>query len=316
MTRVLENPVLRVAREDYQPSMVAIDTEAIARCQPAGALKSIGATLRPDSVALALEGVPYFITMNILNFQFWDVTDSGEFVRYRHNDLEGALAMQAAFLAAWEVAARRAEQAGRANDIQVIATALKHLFGTETLTGVFGDIPAIGKRARLLLEVLQGFGEKLEDVSNIILENLRTRRTLGWEHAQLLAQAFPESYGDDYLKKAQLTLMFIAGQWNESHPGQPCALDVTAAADYQLPKILRSLSILRYSQPIAESVDNRQLIEPESIAERAIRAATVLACEQLAQHLNCTVPEVDFWLWVNRNQAKAAQFHLTRTTAY
>ena len=310
------NPVLQIADADYQPALVAIDSAAISQCKPAGALKSIGATLPRDSVALSHEGVPYFIAMTALNFQFWEITDSGEFVRYRHNDLEGALAMQAAFLAAWESVAQRAEQAGRAGDIQFIATGAKHLFGTETLTSVFGDIPAIGKRAKLLLEVLQGFGEKLEDVSSIILDSLRCRRELGWEHAQLLAQAFPESYGDDYLKKAQLTLMFIAGQWNESHPDQPCRLDVTVAADYQLPKILRAMGILKYSPSMAATVDGKQLIEPETIAERAIRAATVLACEQLAEHLGCTVAEVDFFLWVNRNKAREAQFHLTRTTAY
>ncbi|MEX3984272.1 queuosine salvage family protein [Paraburkholderia sp. EG287A] len=310
------NPVLTIARTDYNPVLVEINRDAIALLPPSGDLKAMGPTLPQDSICLGLEGIPYFIAMNSLNFQFWDVTEKDEFVRYRHEGEEGALAMRTVFQTCWELAAMRAHEAGRADsDVPFFTRELIDLFGREGLSGRFGEIPAIGKRARILMEVL-GDGKLLLNVANTLHEALVTRQQLTWVHAKLLAHSFPVAYGDDYLKKAQLTLMFIAGQWNAYNPGRPCKLDVTAAADYQLPKILRAMGILRYSDWLAASVDQTQLIEAESIAERAIRAGTVLACEELAEHLNCSLPEVDFWLWVNRNQARDAKFHLTRTTAY
>ncbi|WP_088501199.1 queuosine salvage family protein [Burkholderia ubonensis] len=313
------NPVLATARADYAEALVAIDEKAIAALElfePGGELQSIGSTLPLSSLARAMEGIPYFIAMNALNFQFWDVTDSGELVRYRHKELEGALAMQAAFLNAWEAAARLAlEKTGAANNVPVIARALNYHVTSEGLTRVFGDIPEIGKRARILMEVLED-GNLLQQVAANLLDAVH-QGELAWTHAELLAKTYPGAYGDAYLKKAQLTMMFIAGQWNaHTPPNRACRLNVTAAADYQLPKILRALGVLRYSVEVADTVDRQQLIPAGSVAERAIRAATVLACEKLAAHLQCTVPEVDFWLWVNRNQARGAQFHLTRTTAY
>ena len=310
------NPVLRVALKDYNEQIVAIDHAAIALLPPVGELQARGATLAPDSICLGMEGIPFFIVMNSLNFQFWEITELSEFVRYQHEGQAGALAMYSAFRQCWERAAVRADIAGRApNDVPFIARELINLFSREGLLGIFGDIPAIGKRVRILLEVLSE-GEHLFNVSSTLLEALLTRRELGSDHAKMLAQAFPVAYGDDYLKKAQLTLMLIAGQWNAGNPGQTCKLDVTAAADYQLPKILREMGILRYSKWLADAVDKQQLVEADTIAERAIRAATVLACEELAEHFQCSSSQVDFWLWANRNQAREAKFHLTRTTAY
>jgi hypothetical protein len=309
------NPVLTIARTDYNPAIVEIDHSAIAQLPPAGELKGMGVTLPQGSICLGLEGIPFFIALNALNFQFWDKTLE-EFVRYRHAGQEGAIAMRAAFQMCWEMAAMRADTAGRElDDVPFITRELIDLFGREGLSGRFGNIPEIGKRTRILMEVL-GDGTHLLNVASTLHEALVTRQQLTWVHAKLLAQSFPVAYGDDYLKKAQLACMFISGQWNAFNPGRPCKLDVTAAADYQLPKILRAMGILKYSPWLESTVDEQRPVEENSVAERAIRAATVLACEELAAHLQCSLPEIDFWLWVNRNQAREAKFHLTRTTAY
>jgi hypothetical protein len=307
----MTNPVLAVAREDYAEDLVTIVDAAIAQCAPAGRPQSIGATLPSDAHAcLAMEGIPYLIAMNSVNYQFWEVAGTGEFVRYRHNGLEGALAMQQAFRQAWEEEAGRLGPAARAT-----IDALRERIATDGLSGIFGDIPAAASRTRILLEVL-GDASRLYETSASLCDAVALRGELGWQQAELLARMFPLAYGDRYLKKAQLTLMFIAGQWNAHGHRRTCHLDVTAAADYQLPKILRAMGILRYAPELAARVDSQQLIEADSRDERAIRAATVFACEKLAAHLGCTVPEVDFWLWVNRNQARDAKFHLTRATAY
>lgn len=310
------NPVLAVAHADYADDLVAIDEHAVAQCAPAGRLQSMGATLPLDShAARALAGIPYFIAMNSINFQFWDVAETGAFVRYRHAGLEGAMAMQQAFRQLWEEEAQRLTHLPGAEHTKALIDALPHRILTEGEASIFGDIPAVNARTRVLFEVLSD-SNRLYDVSAALYDALVFRGRLGWQDARLLARAFPLAYGDRYLKKAQLVLMFIAGQWSAHDSQLVCRLDVTAAADYQLPKILRAMGILRYAPELAARVDCQQLIDAESREERAIRAATVLACEKLAARLQCTVPEVDFWLWVNRNHARDARFHLTRTTAY
>lgn len=309
------NPVLRIAREDYAADLVNIVESAIAQCQPGETLQSMGATVPVDSLCRAMEGIPYFIAMDSINYQFWDVAESGDFVRYRHHGLEGALAMQQAFRQAWEAQAQLVQHLPGPSHTAFIVDSLRERIENHGVTGIFGDIPAASSRADILFEVLAD-ASRLYVTSETLLSSLLLRGKLGWQEAELLAQTFPRAYRDRYLKKAQLTLMFIAGQWNEHNPRQACRLDVTAAADYQLPKILRAMGILSYSPELAARVDAQQLIAADSREERAIRAATVLACEKLAEHLNCTLPQVDFWLWVNRNQARSAQFHLTQTTAY
>lgn len=306
------HPVLAAAHADYADDLVALDEDAIAQCAPADRLQRMGATLPFDShAAQALEGIPYFIAMDSINFQFWDVTATGVFLRYRHAGLEGALAMQQAFRQAWEAQAARLAHLSGTGHTRAVIEALFHRIAAEGVSGIFGDIPAAAARTGILLEVLGDAGRLIE-VSAKLYAALVLRGSLGWAEAELLATRFPLAYGDRYLKKAQLTLMFIAGQWQ----GPDCRLEVTAAADYQLPKILRAMGILRYAPELAARVDSQQLIDADSREERAIRAATVLACEKLAAHLGCAVPEVDFWLWVNRNRARDAKFHLTRTTAY
>lgn len=93
-------------------------------------------------------------------------------------------------------------------------------------------------------------------------------------------------------------------------------MDVSVAADYQLPKVLRHLGVLTYSPKVAGLVDNELPIVSGSPEERAIRAATVLGAEELAKHLGLSIPQLDSWLWLQRNAAKAAKFHLTETTYY
>ena len=53
----------------------------------------------------------------------------------------------------------------------------------------------------------------------------------------------------------------------------------------------------------------------DSKEEKAIRAATILACEELAIKTGAKPAEIDFWLWSRRNTADKP-FHLTYTTAY
>lgn len=314
MTQTI-NPVYLAAQQDYRHDLVALNMQALeALPRPAG-VESLGNTLAGSILdAMPHTFVPYFIVMNSLNYQFWDLHPTQGFTRYSHNGAVGALAMQNSFRDAW-VAAIGPDGASLPLRAQSDAIAqLAARIRAEGVQFIFGDIPQAASRRELLLEVMER--TKLSAVSEYLANRVMNTGSLGWGDAQLLAYLFPKAYGDRYLKKAQLTLMFIAGQWNAMKPATPCALDVTAAADYQLPKVLRVLGLLDYAPELAAKVDQGQLIDADSREERAIRAATVLACRDLAEHFGCTIAELDFWLWQNRNAARDAQFHLTVTTDY
>lgn len=308
MNTVSQNPVRRVAAADYNENLVRVNAAAIAELAKPAGLQGMGATLGSSPLATVPRCfVPYFVAMNVLNYMFWDVDSEGKFIRYGHNGKVGALAMQDAFQAAWlAVDGERHPEAA--------ARSLRERIQKEGVAFILGDIPEAASRQALLIEVLEP--AKLMAVSDYLSDRVLNTGYLGWGDAQLLAYLFPLAYGDAYLKKAQLTLMFIAGEWNAQKPVLPCELDVTAAADYQLPKVLRTLGLLEYDTALAAAVDSEHLLEKDGVQERAIRAATILACDQLAQQFNCSIAEVDFWLWLNRNQARDAKFHLTRTTAY
>lgn len=309
------NPVRDIAEQDYRPDLVRINENAIKALSPASNLESMGATLGESPLAASLlQFIPYFIVMDTQNYQFWDIDSQGEMRRYSRGGKVGALAMQESFHAAWLEAI--GDDQGLAGPLlaPTISERLGARIAQEGVGFIFGDIPEAQSRKELLLEVLDP--AKLSDVSAFLAQRIQRDGVLGFTDAELLASVFPKSYGDRYLKKAQLTLMFIAGQWNAQNPEARCKLDVCAAADYQLPKVARTMRLLDYSPGMTVMVDDGHLIAEDSTEERAIRAATVKVCDMVAEHFGVPIEEVDFWFWLNRNVDRDAKFHLTRTTAY
>ena len=78
--------------------------------------------------------------------------------------------------------------------------------------------------------------------------------------------------------------------------------EITMFADYRVPQILRHMGILHYSASLAAAVDTKQVIPFGSAEEVELRAATVVAVEQLQQSLqthgrSLLVLEVDWLLW-------------------
>ncbi len=307
------NPARVAAAHDSNPEIVALNLEAVSALERPSGLEPMGATLQSALGYDASAFVPYFIAMDTQNYQFWDLSADGEFLRYGKDGKVGALAMQASFEAVWTQALAAVERTNPLERSLAAASALRARIQAEGVAFIFADIPAAESRQALLLEVLEP--TRLRAASEHILSRCRQGQ-LTWQDAQVLAQTFPQGYGDRYLKKAQLTLMFIAGQWNAQADASPVTLAVSAAADYQLPKVLRALGLISYCKALGDRVDSAGIIAEDGVYERAIRSATVRMCDLLAAHFRCTIAEVDFWLWLNRNSAKTAQFHLTKTTAY
>lgn len=307
------NPALTAAYEDFDPGLVEVNDKAISELALPAGLKGIGGSLEGELGQDPDLFIPYIVAMNPLNFQFFDVQANGDFVRYEHGGKVGALAMQDAFLGAWQFAMQGLEHLTSRERSLAAASRLLHRIEAEGIPSVFGPIPAPQKRLNVLRESLEP--ERLRAATVALRARLERHSALGWTDAVELGNAFQTGYADRYLKKAQLTMMFLGGQWKQA-TGNHVSLDVTAAADYQLPKVLRALGLLIYSPEVAATVDAGGLIARDSAKERAIRAATILACDQLRVRFQCLIEEVDFWLWLNRNADKTALFHRTLTTDY
>ena len=66
---------------------------------------------------------------------------------------------------------------------------------------------------------------------------------------------------------------------------------------------------------LAQAIDTFQPLDYDSHDERAIRAASLIAVEKIAEQAGVPVAAVDHYLWMRRKEA-STPFHLTFTTAY
>ncbi|MBN1263749.1 MAG: queuosine salvage family protein [Candidatus Pacebacteria bacterium] len=127
-----------------------------------------------------------------------------------------------------------------------------------------------------------------------------------------------------FYKRAQLAVADIyrcfkgRGWGNLKNIGQ-----LTAAADYKIPQVLRKLGILKYSPELAGKIDSQVQILPGSEEEIEIRANMIWAIEQIKEELKKKIPqvtsmEIDSYLWLlGQNKSPDDKpYHLTRTIYY
>jgi len=312
------NSVLATAKNYYDRSIVRIDLDAVTQAN----IPAMVPTSQMVPVKYGIENDPLFwisslIVMNTLNFQFWDI-ENGEIKRYRRDGMSGAIVMGNCFWDAWHKAI---PEDYRANSEKNLIGALGGTLGNfrseienEGIGTIFGDIPNPLSRKTILLEVMTLV--PLLTCADRIYQQFLSSKVDGEFLARMLASTFPWSYNDIFLKKAQLTLMLALAEYRYRNPEATVDLSVTIAADYQIPKVLRVAGILVYSDELALKVDNGKLIDAGSKEELAIRAASILAGEEISKKFGISIPELDWWIWSNRNLNPAAKFHLTKTTNY
>lgn len=294
--------VLEIAERWYDPARVAVNSQAIQALdlptiQPGADEGMKAGKLGADW----LEVVAHSIALNSINYQFWDLGPDGKFIRYAFEAVEGAMGMRLAFDRAWT---NPASPLALARDSGIPLT-------VEDVKAMFGDIPAAQSRADILNEVL--VGGKLRQVSQDVSIRMTEGGKVDTQMGKHLADHFPEAYGDPVLKKAQLA---ISETWVQAcERGAGIACELTAFADYQIPNILRAMGVLEYSPALAAAIDARAPLDYDGADERAIRAASLLAVERIAQVNGADVAAVDHYLWARRKEAKTP-FHLTFTTAY
>lgn len=118
-----------------------------------------------------------------------------------------------------------------------------------------------------------------------------------------------------FYKRAQI-FAYDLSLLPESHVHHLEAL--TAFADYKLPQLLRHMGAIRYTESLARWVDRMELVPRTSREEVEIRAATIWACELIAQELGVPATTVDNALWLETATTKFPMrpYHRTLTTCY
>lgn len=132
-------------------------------------------------------------------------------------------------------------------------------------------------------------------------------------YIQRLCQTVPGFAGDIFLKRATLFFMMIQRRTKWMPDEQIRRLPIPA--DYQVPKMLRWMGVLKYSSELSNKVDTHELIPAGSLMECEIRAASIVACEALSAVSGKSMCEVDDYLWTHRKDCDDP-FHLTITTDY
>ena len=246
----------------------------------------------------AVDAVWFAIVFNSINHQYWDLRPDGTFIRYRFNGRTGALAALTNLRLLLD----------RFDSMEEARSGLEA--HPELFSEHFGDLTGLPQRFSALLQALGPNGLL---ASETLLQTALEDGILGIEQALMLDSFLPKGFQDPFLKKAQLVL-HMAASYLTDFDIQTQAI-TTCYADYQIPKVLRGLGVLEYSPELAQCVDTQILIPQDGVMENALRFATILACEQIAQHHQVDVPLLDFWLWGLRNTF-SAPFHLTQTTRY
>ena len=183
----------------------------------------------------------------------------------------------------------------------------------DLLADYVADMPNAASRLAILEEVAN-----METFYYQVYQPLVLTGVASTKLAARMAEMFPKSFADPFLKKAQLVLGLIVSNFETR--GIALKADLTAYSDYRIPQVLRHLGIIRYNAKLAAMVDSGELIESGSPEELAIRSMTILACARLAAASGLTDMEIDSWLFEQSReedfQKNAKPFHLTKTTDY
>jgi hypothetical protein len=294
--------ILARVQADYQPELVAVDQEAIER-MPARSDRfnqsTVGWFASPAG-ADPQAAAAYSIVLNSLNFMFWNPTPDG-IARYHWGEEGGANGLKAALDHVWgsqPSAAQLRARLGAATE--------------QTVIDAFGELPLARRRAQFLREVLAE--DRLEQAAAELAAAAGSGQ-LSTGDADRLAARFPIAYGQDpYLVRAQLAVMRYAGFLREQGAAIDC--DLMVAASYQMPRVMRSIKVLRFAPALAAKIDSQSMLMRDSPEERAIRAATVLGCQSLARHLGVSEHAMVNVLWQNRHACGTIPYHLTVTTDY
>jgi hypothetical protein len=169
--------------------------------------------------------------------------------------------------------------------------------------------PALSERSAHLAELAS---PQANEFIHSLGDHLANGQPCLHDYLDRMIAIFPGFGADLFLKRASLFFMMLNrrmgwfSKWVSELP---------MPADYQMPKMLRWMGCIVYDRSLEATVKAGRLIPSGSRHETEIRAATILAAKLIADAANCTVNDVDSYLWLNRKSC-SDPFHLTITTDY
>jgi hypothetical protein len=191
-----------------------------------------------------------------------------------------------------------------------------------------GDLPMLAEREEIARQTGRTLLERFDGQFAAAVESVNHR---AWDLAALLLCSF-DSFRDVsehrsrpvfFAKRAQIAALDLSISWAE-HGYEPLSglEQLTAFADYRLPQALRHLGIVGVSPELAERIEGQSELEAGSPAEVELRAATVVAVEEMraalaARGQDTSAWQIDWHLW-NRSHDDDVRIahHRTRTIYY
>ena len=234
-----------------------------------------------DGTALTVQ---YLLVLDALNFCFWPVDG------LEYDDLSRALK-------------RVLLDDGTAFQAQKLMN-----MDEETLRRWLGfDLPTMPQRVQALRQIGSGLlafdgcagrlVESAQGSASTLVRLITTNFPAFQDHAVYKGQQV------FFYKRAQIFVADVWGAFKGQGYGRFHDVDcLTMFADYRVPQILREWNVLRYSEELAQRVDQRQVLAASSEEETEIRAATVQAVERLrgllkAKGVDTISIHIDWLLW-------------------
>jgi hypothetical protein len=259
----------------------------------------------------------YLLVLDALNFCFWPCSSAtGE-----KWSVPGPKGQRLTGYFALAYALRRAAEA----DALFFETRALATTDAARLRAVLGEVPLLPWRVRGMREVgeaLIRFGSAQEffapaqgSCRNLV--ELVTAQLPMFRDAALY-----EGRAVAFHKRAQILCADLAGTFAEAGPGRLHDLDwLTAFADYKLPQLLWAEGALVLHPLLAQRVRRFELLASGSPEEVELRAATIVAVEDLtaalrAQGGDVRPFEVDWMLWHLSQARLSVPHHRTRTAFY
>ncbi len=246
----------------------------------------------------------YLLALDALNFCFWPVSP----LMGKKWSVPGPDGKERTGYFALAYALRRAAE----DDPSFFAPEALARAEADRLRAVLGEIPLVPWRVRALREVgqtLLGFGSAQEFFARSH-RSCRRLVELVTAHLPLFRDAALHR-GREVLfhKRAQILCADVAGTFDKEGPGAFRDLDwLTAFADYKLPQLLWAGGALALHPALAQRLRHLVPLAAGSAEEVELRAATIVAVEDLVSALRLLGRvvrpfEVDWMLW-NLSQSK------------
>ena len=311
---------------------VSIDDDALAELADALAAEydfevpAWDAPVFPETDAPTADIVDFFIVGNALNYCFNDIETGEKYaVDYIGTEWAGAFGMWAALKREYDerpdiLSADRLSSLTREEVEDIFAPA--------------GDTPLPLLDTRV--ENLRAVGDLMDDAGGTFAPWFEGEVSIYGEDGVVSRLVESAAYRDErkyegcpvrFDKRAQLAVCMLYGKLRGTDAEfRIVDLDeFTVFADYGIPAGLAAQGVIEYDEALEQAIEAGETIPENSNEEVEIRAATVVAGNELLRELNSAsrpeagekvaIPELDYVLWQMRNDADTVA-HITPTTAY